>query len=85
MWKIALSFWHCSLVRSKSSSSPSGPSLAYRFAVLFSFLALFKGTQKDIPSAKVYYCHKVFQTSTIEREINKKRKGNYTKGQFFTL
>jgi hypothetical protein len=69
------------LVRSKSSSSHQD----HRFAVLFSFLALFEGTQKDIPSAKVYYCHKVFQTSTMEKEINKKRKGNYTKGQFFTL
>jgi hypothetical protein len=53
-------------VRIKSSSNPSGSSSSYRFAVLFIFLALFKGTQKDIPSVKVYYCHKVFQTSNIE-------------------
>ena len=61
-------------VRIKSSSNPSGSSSSYRFAVLFIFLALFKGTQKDIPSVKVYYCHKVFQTSNIESEIKGKRK-----------
>jgi hypothetical protein len=44
------------------------------FAVLFIFLALFKGTQKDIPSVKVYYCKKVFQTSNTESEIKSKRK-----------
>ena len=61
-------------VRIKSSSNPSGSSPSYRFAVLFIFLALFKGTQKDIPSVKVYYCHKVFQTSNIESEIKSKMK-----------
>jgi hypothetical protein len=61
-------------VRIKSSSNPSRSSPSYRFAVLFIFLALFKGTQKDIPSVKVYYCHKVFQTSNIESEIKSKRK-----------
>jgi hypothetical protein len=37
----------------KSSSNPLGSSPSYRFAVLFIFLALFKGTQKDIPSVSV--------------------------------
>jgi hypothetical protein len=35
---------------------------------------LFKGTQKDIPSVRVYYCNKVFQTSNIESEIKSKSK-----------
>jgi hypothetical protein len=58
----------------KSSSNPLGSSPSYRFAVLFIFLALFKGTQKDIPSVRVYYYNKVFQTSNIESEIKSKRK-----------
>jgi hypothetical protein len=58
----------------KSSSNPLGSSPSYRFAVLFIFLAWFKGTQKDIPSVKVYYCHKVFQTSNLESEIKSKSK-----------
>jgi hypothetical protein len=62
------------LVRIKSSSNPLGSLPFYRFAVLFIFLALFKGMQKDIPSVKVYYCNKVFQTSDIESEIKSKSK-----------
>ena len=59
-------------MRSKSSSNPSGSSPSYRFAVLFIFLALFEGTQKDILSVKVYYCNKVFQTSNMKSEIKSK-------------
>jgi len=66
--------WKNSTKEHKSSSNPLGSSPSYRFAVLFIFLALFKGTQKDIPSVKVYYCNKVFQTSNIESEIKSKSK-----------
>jgi len=56
----------------KNSSNPLRSSPSYRFAVLFIFLALFKGTQKDIPSVRVYYCNKVFQTSNMKSEIKSK-------------
>jgi hypothetical protein len=41
-------------------------------------LGIVQRNAKDIPSVKVcvkvYYCHKVFQTSNIESEIKSKRK-----------
>jgi len=48
-------------MRSKSSSNPSGSSPSYRFSVLFILLALFKGTQKDIPSVKHIIVIKFFK------------------------
>ena len=44
------------------------------YLLCFLLFNLSKGTQKDIPSVKVYYCNKVFQTSNIESEIKSKRK-----------
>jgi hypothetical protein len=64
--------WKNSTKEHKSSSNPLGSSPSYRFAVLFIFLALFEGTQKDILSVKVYYCNKVFQTSNMKSEIKSK-------------